>query len=1032
MSIRNYGLIRTAAEFLTHARRIMAEETHVGFDIESGYTGPDREGISLLPHHPDWIMVGFSFTNGPDWARYVPLRHDNGDNVDNVTATLRILWRLLWSTKVVPHNANFELAGVARTFMEVLGNDPLVGADVTLNQGFFPIYSDSMIEAKMLSRYDPLRVGAGLKGLSKHVLGQEMTEFKNLFPVEDTDMGPGTPKGKQKYIRFNTRFPDSPAIVNYTCEDSTAAWELSNKHLPEIRELEMNLMYGVEMRLLPILVEMENEGLVLDWQLIDEKADELARFRDLYNEQIQQDFARRTGRSTPVLLTSPKQLSDVLFLPVEQGGLGLPVKKRSEKTGVPSTADDALAVIAQKDQIIRDILTYRRVAKLYGSYLDKYRKQLNYAGNGRAYPNHNQIGAGTGRMSVDGVPYQQWPKPYHFELKDGTTFDLNFRDLLISPQDFRIVGFDYSQIELRVLAGQAGEETMIQAFVNDIDIHRATASTMLRIALEEVTKIERAMGKTINFGIVYGQGPEALAEGISAAGQPTTKEQADALLDDYFKGFPKLRAYMDGLVRAGSEQGYVNTPFGRRFTVWEYQDPRPFVRSKGDRLCVNAPIQGGAADYMKIAMVRAQNAIKKAGLRDKIRLVMSVHDALEFYVHKSVSTQETIDLLDPMVAFDHPALGGVPIRADWHEGLKWGHVVEVKRNSQTGVIESYVNEDDDRYFDTPEEAYARGLELDALKMEKYRKAIEARLAAQAEQAAQEQAAPEEDSADDLGRLFEKHGVDVEMQALIRAALQPDADTPDEEVKIEMSRLGLYGDAPAPAADDDIFADIDALLVEPVQDEGESIPGPSEPAPHPGPPSNPKPGEEKDDTPMALAEFDAAAEQWADHTLADENAKPEHRMAAEKTQISLRLKHEGVDRNQLLQPYYDRYHAEALPGENPAQWMTRVGVTEAEAVDPEDVPEWAHTDRPDPAAEVPTDRWLLVLDDAPDEDTFEVALKWLAKIGTETYVGSPLFLRTPEGEVPIGTYGLGIKVQPSMQKIERLLGGRFIEGAEVMA
>ena len=741
-TIRNYETVRKVADFVEDIKRMSTSDAHVGFDIESGYTGPDQEKVSLMPHHPNWILVSFSYTNGPHWARSVPIAHDNGDNVDDVPRTARMLWRMLNTLKIVPHNAMFEQTGTSRWFRETLWNDthaPTREA-VRASDGHFPVYSDSLIEARVLNQHPPASlkgeatVGqAGLKYLSKAELGQEMTEFEDLFPVEDTDMGPGTPAKNKKYIRFNTRFPASPRVTNYTCEDATAAWELSGRFRPDLEASDMWDIFQVEMLLQPVLIDMEKEALVLDWSAIHTRSEEIARFRDRYNEQIQQDLSTRTGSATPVLLSSPKQLSEVLFKPVEEGGLGLPITKRSKITKEPSSGNDALKLIAQKDPIIRDILTWRRVAKLYSAYLHKYDTQLNYAGNGRAYPNHKQIGAGTGRMSVDGVSYQQWPKPYHFELKDGTSFDLNFRDLLVAPEGFRIVGFDYSQIELRVLAGQAQEGVMIQSFLDGIDIHRATASTMLRIPLEEITKKHRSVGKTSNFAAVYQSGPGGIADGLSAAGTPTTKEQAEQMLKDYFNAFPKLRTYMDKLVSTGHEQGFVMTPFGRKFTIWEHTSPFDSVRAKGDRLCVNAPIQGGAADYLKRSMVRASKAIKKAGMADAIRLVLSVHDHLGFYVRDDVTDQQVVDLVDPVVTVPDKQLGGVPILADWHVGLRWGHVVEMKR-SPDGSILGYVNEDDESHvFSTAEEAYARGLELDDMRMESYRVKIAERLARQAEE-----------------------------------------------------------------------------------------------------------------------------------------------------------------------------------------------------------------------------------------------------------------------------------------------------------
>lgn len=798
MSDRNFGAVRTAAEFVDHARRLIRDGTPIGFDIEAGYVGEDKEGVSLLPHHPDWILVGFSFTNSKHWARYVPIAHDIGGNVDDVKAVARVLWRVLNTGLAVAHNAKYELAGVSRWFMETLGDDPKVGEEVRAVNGFFPIRSCTMNEAKLIQRYDPIRIGHGLKALSKNVLGQEMTEFTALFPVEDTEMGPGTRKNKKRFIRFNTRNSQSTTIIEYACEDSTAALELHELHYPELKD---QFITKIENELLPNLVEMEFEALVLDWKSIDDKANEVSRFRDLMNEEIQKDFTQRTGNPTPVLLSSPKQLADVLFKPIADGGLGLPIKKRSDKTQAPSTSEEALRVIAQSDPIIRKILKWREVAKLYGSYLDKYRRELHYHPSGRAFPNHNQIGAGTGRMSVDGFPYQQLPKPQHWELDDGTSFDINMRDIVSSPDGFRIIGFDYSQIELRILAGQAHETAMIEAFTTGVDIHRQTASTMLRIPVDEITHKQRQVGKTGNFAVVYQSGAANVAEMLTGMGTPTTTEEAEQMLKDYYAAFPKLRAWMDDRVLDGKQQGYVETLFKRRFRVFEFENPNSYIRSKGDRLCINAPIQGGAADYMKIGLIRAVRAIKKAGLADKIRLVMSIHDALEFYVHKSVTTQEVIDLIGPQVAFDHPLLGGVPIRADWHEGYRWGHVVDVKRG-EDGKITGWEVEDDDVLNASLADALARFEVIDAEKAAKLTAQIAERVAARApKQESVEDALAETvdpiivavalldaglESAEILARHERRKGVEADIGARVEAALEPDADTPSEDVKIALS------------------------------------------------------------------------------------------------------------------------------------------------------------------------------------------------------------------------------------------------------
>jgi hypothetical protein len=203
--------------------------------------------------------------------------------------------------------------------------------------------------------------------------------------------------------------------------------------------------------------------------------------------------------------------------------------------------------------------------------------------------------------------------------------------------------------------------------------------------------------------VVYGSGASNIAELISTPDAPVTTADAQILLDKYFAAFPGLKRWMDTIVAHGREEKTVSTLFGRKFTVWEYMSNQDWIRAKGDRMCVNAPVQGGAADYMKLGMIRVNKAIKKAGLQDKVRLVMTIHDALEFYVHKSVTTQEVIDLVNPEVSF---RVKGLPeIRADWHEGNRWGSVVEIKTDTDKQITH-YMIEDDDTIYPTIEEAYA--------------------------------------------------------------------------------------------------------------------------------------------------------------------------------------------------------------------------------------------------------------------------------------------------------------------------------------
>jgi DNA polymerase I-like protein with 3'-5' exonuclease and polymerase domains len=702
----NYAAITSAEVFTKFVDKLIKDDKVFGFDIESGYTGPNMDKGALLTFHPLWVFAGFSFTNSLDWARYVPVNHDNPmDNVDDKVQVARDLWRLLQTGKGVAHNAAFELAAIARFFRDMLWDDPELGEAVRRSQGMYPIFSDSQVEVHMLAEIPPKGgaggIGVGLKEVTKYLYNVDMVHFDDLFKPEDSELGPAF-KGAKGNQRFNTRRASSPDIVNYACEDSVYCLRLHLDHYPRLMDSPSKNLLRVENALIPVLYEMELEGLLLDWETVHSKTIEVLEFRDLMNEEILADLSERLGEVININLASTKQLGEILF-----ERLGLPVKNRSEKTGEASTDEKSLRAIAKADPVIKRILEYREVNKLHGSYLKKYDTELNYSGNGRARPNHNQLGALTGRLSVDRVSYQQWPKPYHYKLNSGVEFKMSFRDLLISPTEYRILGYDFSQVELRVLAGMSNETALLAAFASGEDIHKATAASMFGIPLEKVTKKIRAQGKTLNFAVVYGSGAANIAEMLSTPEDPVTTEDAEILLEKYFAAFPGLRKWMDEKVIEGKQNGFVYTPFGRKFTVWEYQDSRKFIQSKGDRMCVNAPVQGGAADYMKYGMVRVNARIKKAEEAGTIpmggiRLIMTVHDALEFYVHDSVDSQTVIDIVNPAVSFPVP---GLPeIRADWHEGKTWGSVVEINLNEEK-KIESYSIEDVDEKFATIVDAY---------------------------------------------------------------------------------------------------------------------------------------------------------------------------------------------------------------------------------------------------------------------------------------------------------------------------------------
>lgn len=643
---RNYGLVTSPEKLSKFVDRLVSDGRAIGFDIETGYEGPDQDAASLHPEQG--FIVGISFTNSTEWARYVPLRHENSINMDEREAA-RLFWRMLSSGLGVAHNAKFERRFLSTWFRKMLWDDAEYGEAVRASNGYFPVLSDTILEAYL----DASQRSFGLKSLTKSLFGHDQAEFESLFPK--------VAKNKQKSLRFNV-LALTPAVVAYACEDAAWCLALHEHFYPKVKDM---LLYRVEMRIMEILCEMEDFGVLYDWAAMSQIQSKAEIFLNKQNEEIQAELSNLVGTPISINLGSPKQLADILY-----GELGMTTTRKSKSTGAMSTDAIAMAGLAKEHPVVQKILEWKEMRTLVTRYLDKYQKEFNYASDGRAHPNHMQTVVPTGRFAVSEPPYQQSPKYYKYETSDGSRFELNFRDFIIAPPEHYILGFDYSQIELRMMAGESGEPTLLRSFNEDEDVHTATAALMLGMPLSQVDSDTRAIGKMLNFALLYGMGAKSLAERLAIS-----KEEAQRLYDQYFEAYSAISVWVDRVTVEGKANGYASTLFGRKCTIWEFQSSDGYIRSKGDRLCVNAPIQGAAADYMKIAMVRADDALAKAGLKDRVHLVMNIHDALEFYVHESLTPQEVISVLRPAVEFEVPKLP--KIVADWHIGTKWGSVAEL-------------------------------------------------------------------------------------------------------------------------------------------------------------------------------------------------------------------------------------------------------------------------------------------------------------------------------------------------------------------
>lgn len=579
MTTRNYGAISTVEELAKFFGRLTPGDDPIGFDIETGYEGPDKEKYSIHPETA--FVVGFSFTNSTDWARYVPLRHDTGENLDN-REVARLLWPLAKTGRFVIHNAPFELRHLSKWFRQHLGGDANYGGTEGFDNGYFPFRSCTQVESYLAAEYQSF----ALKYLVKELFGHTMIELHELFP--------DLPKNKRKFLRFNILDPADPKVIEYACEDALWALALHRHYYDSVHD---RLLYRVEKGVLDCVCDMEDFGVKYDWPLMRRTAEELHVFRDRYNAEIMAMLSEAVGAPVAINLASPKQVGEMLY-----GQLGLKTtvytaaskdKPQSEKK--MSTGAVALAGLAKKHPVVWRILRWKEMTRLLGTYLEKYEDAYGYAEDGHTHPNHMSAVVVTGRFAVSDPPYQQSPKKYHFDLVDaeqkhvdhakvhgpkctcdderfrpepGTCFTFNFRDAIIAPQDHYILGFDLSQAELRVIAGEAQETALLKAFESGQDVHTLTASLMLRVPVDQVTSDQRQVGKAqpVDELVLTPTGWRAIGE-LSVGDQVVARDgSAAGVTGVYAQGVRRvyrLSTSDGGSVRASDEHWWQVHPVGQ-------------------------------------------------------------------------------------------------------------------------------------------------------------------------------------------------------------------------------------------------------------------------------------------------------------------------------------------------------------------------------------------------------------------------------------------------------------------------------------
>ena len=428
--------------------------------------------------------------------------------------------------------------------------------------------------------------------------------YLNYTPVSITEL-----IGKKGKNQLSMRDVPVDQQTEYAVEDADVTLQLKQLFTTELEDANTEKLFNeIEVPLLRVLADMELEGINLDANFLKSLSSDLDR--DI--QELEKRIYEEAGETFNI--ASPKQLGEILF-----GKMKLIDKPKKTKTGQYSTAEDVLSYLAKDHAIIADVLNYRGLAKLKSTYVDALPEQVEPT-TGRVHTDYMQTVAATGRLSSNNPNLQNIP----IRTERGREVRKAF---VPRDKDHVLLAADYSQIELRIIAALSEEETMIQAFKNGEDIHASTAAKVFNVPLEEVTREQRSNAKTVNFGIIYGVSAFGLSNQTDLS-----RSESKELIETYYKTYPKLRNYMSELVDFARDNGYVQTVLGRRRYLKDINSRNAVVRGAAERNAVNAPIQGSAADIIKIAMIHIYKKLSEGNFKSK--MLLQVHDELVFDVYK--------------------------------------------------------------------------------------------------------------------------------------------------------------------------------------------------------------------------------------------------------------------------------------------------------------------------------------------------------------------------------------------------------------
>jgi DNA polymerase I len=449
--------------------------------------------------------------------------------------------------------------------------------------------------------------------------------------------------GKKGKDQGNMRDLKASEVCDYACEDADITFQLKHLFEPQIQKDHLkDLFYNMEMPLVSVLQKMERNGIKID-------SEGLQLFsKELEAESIELEAKIKQMAGIDFNVDSPKQLGEVLF-----DHMKISSKAKKTKTGQYQTSEDALESYKADHPIIGEILEYRQIKKLKSTYVDPLPTLISEK-DGRIHTHFMQTVTATGRLSSNNPNLQNIP----IRTEKGRAIRKSF---IAGSEEYQLMAADYSQIELRIIAALSEDPAMITAFQEGVDIHAATASKVFNVALNEVTRDQRSAAKAVNFGIIYGQSAFGLSQNLGIS-----RTEAKNIIDSYFNQYPTIKTYMDQAIQKARELGYVETIMQRRRYLPDINSANAIVRGFAERNAINAPIQGSAADIIKLAMIAVDKAMEEKQVKSK--LLLQVHDELVFDVHQS-----ELELMPLLVknAMEQAIQLSVPMVVEAQIGKNW-------------------------------------------------------------------------------------------------------------------------------------------------------------------------------------------------------------------------------------------------------------------------------------------------------------------------------------------------------------------------